>query len=37
MVTIKCHLRSKQIENRVHLYHDSERNEEGYIESKLIS
>ena len=34
MVKIKWHLHAKQVENRVDLYHDSDRNEDSYIESK---
>ena len=30
MVTIKWHLQAKQVENRVDLYHDSDRHEESY-------
>ena len=37
MVTIKWHLQSKQVENRVDLYHDSDRDEESSIVSKQIS
>ena len=37
MFTIKWHLRTKQLEKRVHLHHDSERDEEGYIESNIIN
>ena len=37
MVRIKWHLHTKQLENRVDLYHDSDRDEEGYIDSKQIS
>ena len=34
MVTIKWHLHTKQVENKVNLYHDNDRNEESHIESK---
>ena len=34
MVRIKRHLLPKQVENRVDLHHDSDRDEECYIESK---
>ena len=34
MVTIKWHLHPKQVENRVDLCHDSDRDEESHIESK---
>ena len=37
MVTIKWHLQAKQVENRVDLYHDIDRDEENHIESKQIS
>ena len=37
MVTIKWHLQTKQVENRVDLYHDSDRNEKSHIENKQIS
>ena len=33
---IKWHLLPKQVENRVDLYHDSDRDEESHIESKQI-
>ena len=36
MAKIKWHLHAKQVENKVDLYHDSEKYEEGYIESKQI-
>ena len=36
MDTIKCHLQSKQVQNRVDLYYDSDRDEESHIESKKI-
>ena len=34
MVIIKWHLQAKQVEKKVDLYHDSDRDEERYIESK---
>ena len=34
MVTIKWHLHTKQVENKVDSYRDSYRNEESHIESK---
>ena len=37
MSKIKWHLQSKQVENKVDLYHDSDRHEESRIESKEIS
>ena len=37
MLEIKWHLHPKQVENRVDLYHDSDGDEESYIESKQIS
>ena len=37
MVTIKWHLHTKQVENKVNLYYDSDRDEESHIESKKIS
>ena len=37
MVTIKWHLQTKQVENRVDLYHDSDRDKESHIGSKQIS
>ena len=37
MVWIKWYLQAKQVENRVDLYHDSERDEENHIESKQTS
>ena len=36
MIRIKRHLHSKQVENRVDLCHDSDRDEESHIESKQI-
>ena len=33
MVTIKWHLQAKQGENRIDLYHNSDRDEESHIES----
>ena len=36
MVRIKWHLQAKQVENKVDLYHDSDRDEERYIEIKKI-
>ena len=37
MVRIKWHLQAKQVENRKDLYHDSDGDEEGHIESKQTS
>ena len=37
MAKIKWHLQAKQVENRVDLYHDSDRDEESHIENKQIS
>ena len=38
MSKIKWHLQqSKQVENKVNLYQDSDRDEESHIESKQIS
>ena len=37
MVTIKWYLHTKQVQNKVNLYHDSDRDEESHIESKKIS
>ena len=37
MAKIKWHLLPKQVENRVDLYHDSDRNEKSHIENKQIS
>ena len=37
MVTIKWHLQSKQVEDKVDLYRDSDKYEESHIESKQIS
>ena len=37
MVRIKWHLQTKQVENRVDLCHDSDRDEVGHNESKQIS
>ena len=37
MVRIKWHLQSKQIENRVDLYQNSDRDEASHIEIKKIS
>ena len=37
MVRIKWHLHTKQVENRVDLYHDSDIDEKSHIESKQIS
>ena len=36
MVKIKWHLLPKQVENEVDLHHDSDRDEQGHIESKQI-
>ena len=37
MVRIKWHLQTKQVENRVDLHHDSDKDEGSHIESKQIS
>ena len=37
MVTIEWHLQAKQVENKVDLYHDSDRYKNCHIESKQIS
>ena len=37
MVRIKRHLQAKQVENRVDLHHNSDRDEGSHIESKQIS
>ena len=37
MVRIKWHLHTKQVENKVDLYCDSNRDVESHIESKQIS
>ena len=37
MVRIKWYLQAKQVENRVDLYYDSERDEESHIKSKQTS
>ena len=37
MVKIKWHLQTKQVENRVFLHHDIDRDEESHIESKQMS
>ena len=37
MVTIKWHLQAKQVEKKVDLYHDSDKDEENHIQSKQIS
>ena len=37
MVKIKWHLHAKQVENRVDLYHHSDRDEASHIEIKKIS
>ena len=34
---LKRHLHAKQVENKVDLYHDSDRDKESYMESKQIS
>ena len=34
MYRIKWYLQAKQVENRVDLYHDSDRDEESHIKSK---
>ena len=34
---IKWHLQAKQVEQKVDLYHDSDKDEESHIESKQIS
>ena len=36
-VTIKWHLQSKQVQNRVDLYYDNDRGKESHIESKETS
>ena len=36
MAKIKLHLQTKQVENRVDLYHDSDRDDESHIECKQI-
>ena len=36
MVRIKSYLQSKQVENKVDLYHDSNGDKESHIESKQI-
>ena len=36
MAKIKLHLQTKQVENRVDLYHDSDRDEKCHIGSKQI-
>ena len=36
MVRIKWHLHTKNVENRVDLYHNSYRDEERHMESKQI-
>ena len=37
MAKIKWHLQAKQVENRVGLYHDSDRDEKSHIGNKQIS
>ena len=37
MVRTKWHLRSKQVEKRVDLHHDSDRDEKGHVKSKKLS
>ena len=37
MAKIKWHLQAKQVEQKVDLYHDSDKDEESHIESKQIS
>ena len=37
MAKIKWHLQAKQVENRVDLYHDSDRDEKCHIGNKQIS
>ena len=37
MAKIKRHLQAKQVEQKVDLYHDSDRDVESHIESKRIS
>ena len=37
MIRIKSYLQSKQVENRVDLHHDSNRDKKSHIESKQIS
>ena len=34
MFRIKCHLQAEQVEKRVDLRHNSERDEESHVESK---
>ena len=34
MVIIKWHLHPKQVENRVDIYHDSDKDKKSHIESK---
>ena len=34
MIRIKWYLQAKQVENKVDLYHDSDRDEESHIGSK---
>ena len=36
MVSTKWHLRSKQVEKRVDLHHDSDRDEKGHVKSKQL-
>ena len=37
MAKIKWNLQAKQVEQKVHLYHDSDRDEESHIKSKQTS
>ena len=37
MVRIKLNLQAKQVENRVDIYHDSDKDEKSHIKAKIIN